>query len=357
MLTIRLDRIFDDKKRIEFNKKQQDNLLKDINNQEEVFNEIENNIKKDLSYLEEIKGRNNSIENEIKEYNTYREEKKKRYKSLNNKILKIKKLNNKKDIITKYKLEVSDNYNVICSKCSYNCHEDCECVFTGVHKFFCRFFKILGDCRICNHGISYHQRCKLKYKKYKVEIIKNIPLQEKMNQELQQLSKMVKKEKEEEEKKNIKNSELEIQKKDNNIMIKKINDNQKEKIEYLKRIENVIKKLNEEKDIVVKKIDECIKEINDIECEVLKTLNQIKSNLDYLRKNSINKEYNKTMEEYIEERIKTIDDYEKKLNLQNLKILYSHLIQIENIDITKLTCEKYIELRKKIESNSNLVYY
>ena len=137
--------------------------------------------------------------------------------------------------------------------------------------------------------------------------------------------------------------------------MQQIDDNRKERAEYLKRIENVITNLKEEKNIVVKKINECIKDINNIECEVLKILNQIKSNLDYLRKNSLNKEYNKTMETYIEERIKMTEDYEKKINLENLKNIYTQLILIENIDITQLTCENFMKLRKKMETK--LVYY
>ena len=357
ILTIRMDRIIDDKKRIEYNKRQEDELLQDINNQEEIFNDIEKTIKKELEFLEEIKNKNISIEMEIKNNNTFREQKKSNYKLLNNKILKIKKLNNKKEKVTKYKIVENDNYNVICSKCHYNCHEDCKCGLTGVHKYFCRYFSIIGNCKICHCGISFHQRSKIKIEKFVEEIIKKIPLKEKMNKELKRMSEMVQKLKEDEEKINIKNEELEKQKNDKITQIKKMDDNQKEKTEYLKRIENVIKNLKEEKDIVVKKINECIKEINNIECDVLKILNEIKADLDYLRKNSINKEYNKTMESYIEERIQTTEDYEKKSSLEKLKLIYTQLIHIENIDITQLTCEKFIELRKKIESKSNLVYY
>ena len=69
ILTIRMDRIIDDKKRIEFNKKQEDELLKDINCQEEIFKEMEKNMVEELAYLEEIQKKSNSIKIEIEENN------------------------------------------------------------------------------------------------------------------------------------------------------------------------------------------------------------------------------------------------------------------------------------------------
>lgn len=106
LLTIRMNKIIDDKKRIEFNKKQEDNLLQDINNQEEIFKDIEKTIQKELTYLQEIQIKNNLIEMEINNNNTFREEKKNKYNSLynslNNKIKKMKILNNQKKTITKY---------------------------------------------------------------------------------------------------------------------------------------------------------------------------------------------------------------------------------------------------------------
>lgn len=355
LLTIRMDRIFDDKKRIEFNKKQEDDLLKDINNQEEIFKDIEKTINKELSSLEELKENNKSIELEIKKNITFKKEKKKHLNQLNDKIKKMGNLTQKKIKVTKYRSIESNNYNVLCNNCHYNCHENCKCTLTGIHKYFCRHFTFTGNCRICHHKISEHKRDKSKFEKYVEEIIKKNTLKDKLNKELITISEMVQKLKEDDEKINKKNIELEKQKKDKKILMEQIDDNRKERAEYLKRIENVITNLKEEKNIVVKKINECIKDINNIECEVLRILNQIKSNLDYLRKNSLNKEYNKTMETYIEERIKMTEDYEKKINLENLKNIYTQLILIENIDITQLTCENFMKLRKKMETK--LVYY
>ena len=274
---------------------------------------------------------------------------------LNDKIKKMGNLTQKKIKVTKYRSIESNNYNVLCNNCHYNCHENCKCTLTGIHKYFCRHFTFTGNCRICHHKISEHKRDKSKFEKYVEEIIKKNTLKDKLNKELITISEMVQKLKEDDEKINKKNIELEKQKKDKKILMEQIDDNRKERAEYLKRIENVITNLKEEKNIVVKKINECIKDINNIECEVLRILNQIKSNLDYLRKNSLNKEYNKTMETYIEERIKMTEDYEKKINLENLKNIYTQLILIENIDITQLTCENFMKLRKKMETK--LVYY
>lgn len=356
-LTIRMDKIIDDKKRIEFNKKQEDIILQDISNQEELFKEIEKTIKEELLYLEDIKKKNDSIDNEIKNNNIFKEEKKKNYQSLTEKIKKIKILNNKKKKVKKIKLVESDDFNVTCNICQYNCHQNCKCMLTGIHKFFCRYISFFGNCKICQHTVSNHKRDKKIFQVYEEEVCKNSTFKEKMNKELKNISEVVEKLKEEEEKINIKNEELEKQKKDKNSLIKQLNYNQKDRAEYLKRIENVINNLKEEKDIIVNKIKCCQNEISDIECEVIKILNQIKSNLDYLRKNSISKEYNKTMETYIEDRINSTEDYGKKQSLQNLKLIYTQLIQIENYDITQLTCEKYIEFRNKLENKINLVYY
>ena len=230
-------------------------------------------------------------------------------------------------------------------------------MLTGIHKFLCRYISVFGNCKICKHSISNHKRSKEIYEVYEEEIHRKSAFKEKMNKELKLISEVVEKLKKEEENINIKNEELEKQKKDKNTIIKQLDDNQKDRTEYLKRIENVINNLKEEKGIIVKKIDSCKKEISDIECEVIKILNQIKSNLDYLRKNSISKEYNKTMENYLQERINVTEDYEKKQSLQNLKLIYTQLIQIENYDISQMTCEKYIELRNKLENKLNLVYY
>ena len=354
-----MDRIIDDKKRIEFNKKQEDELLKDINCQEEIFKEMEKNMVEELAYLEEIQKKSNSIKIEKEENNSFREKKKKNFNLLNEKIKKIKKLNDKeeKEKIIQYIKVDSDNDNVICNKCHYNCHTNCQCIFTSVHKFFCHFISFSGKCKICHCGVSFHERSKTKFEKRVEEIKKNNPLKEKLDKELKRLSEMVKKQKEEEDAIHNKNIELEKQKNEKNKLVEKLSENQKDRTEYLKRIENVIKSLKDEKDIVVKKINGCIKEINNIECEVLKILNQIKLDLDYLRKNSINKEYNKTMEEYLEERIKCTEDYSKRLSLENIKKLYTQLIFIENIDITQITCEKFMELKEKTENKSNLVYY
>ncbi len=165
LLTIRMDRIFDDKKRIEFNKKQEDDLLKDINNQEEIFKDIEKTINKELSSLEELKENNKSIELEIKKNITFKKEKKKHLNQLNDKIKKMGNLTQKKIKVTKYRSIESDNYNVLCNNCHYNCHENCKCTLTGIHKYFCRHFTFTGNCRICHHKISEHKRDKSKFEK------------------------------------------------------------------------------------------------------------------------------------------------------------------------------------------------
>ena len=84
---------------------------------------------------------------------------------------------------------------------------------------------------------------------------------------------------------------------------------------------------------------------------MIQILNKIKINLDYLRKKSLNKDYTKTMENYLKESIneaEKIGNLEKKTILENLRKIYSQLIEIENVDINELTDEKYKEIKDKI---------
>jgi len=87
----------------------------------------------------------------------------------------------------------------------------------------------------------------------------------------------------------------------------------------------------------------------DNEIKFLQTLSEIKKKLEYLRNNSLNKEYEYTLEEFINERIKEAEqkkEYELKYDLVDFKNKYDKLIKSENINISKLTLEKYNDIFK-----------
>ena len=118
-------------------------------------------------------------------------------------------------------------------------------------------------------------------------------------------------------------------------------------------LKNKLNSLKEEQLRISRNIKEYDKKIQLNEIEIIQTLHQLKFCLDYLRKNSLNKDYSKSMESYITELIKETTDVEKKKYLETLRIIYSQLIEIENIDIQQLTEGKYQEIKDKIMNSIN----
>ena len=121
-------------------------------------------------------------------------------------------------------------------------------------------------------------------------------------------------------------------------MIDNITESLKDKIKILKR-----EKLRAKNNIFTNEF-----EITSNEILIIQALNQIKLNLDYLRKNSLNKEYSKSMEIYLKKSAEETQDLDKKKDLEKLSKIYSQLIEVENIDLLQLTNEKYIEIKNKI---------
>ena len=112
--------------------------------------------------------------------------------------------------------------------------------------------------------------------------------------------------------------------------------------------------MNNKKINALQKVNECEEQNRAIEIEIIKILDKIKKNLDYLRKNSLNKEFTKTLEEYIEELIQEAEGIQEKEKSKKLKIfkkIYSQLIEVENLDISQLTYEKYEIIKNNILLN------
>ena len=129
---------------------------------------------------------------------------------------------------------------------------------------------------------------------------------------------------------------------------------------YIDMIDNVkdtlndkIKLLNLAKLKINHKIEKIEKKKKSNEIEIIKTLNQIKLYLDYLRKYSLNKDYSKSMEFYLNKLKEEVKDQKKKTYIEKLRKIYSQLIEIENIDFEQLSIEKYQEIKDKIIGDNN----
>ena len=134
------------------------------------------------------------------------------------------------------------------------------------------------------------------------------------------------------------------------IELEKLNKEQKGE-DYIQFIKEFVINLKKEEEKIISKIEKCKNEINNNEIEIIKIFNKIKLNLDYLRKNPLNKESNEsTLEKFIKEKIKNINTKEREY-LENLMKMHHKLITIENIDIAKLTYEQYLKLKIHKEEN------
>ena len=121
-------------------------------------------------------------------------------------------------------------------------------------------------------------------------------------------------------------------------MIDNVTEALKDKVDLLKR-----EKLRIKNNIYKNEV-----KISSNEIEFIQVLNQIKLNFDYLRKNSLNKEYSKSIEKYLNDLIGETTDFEKKKDLEKLRKIYNQLIEVENIDLNQLTYEKYQEIKNKM---------
>ena len=295
----KLERYFKNKGLTEYNKKQKEKYLKEIENNLEFIKKHEEDKEKSISNLDYINYK-------LREFSEY--------------IIKEKKL----VYIKKY----TSQDNIICRQCNNNCHINCNCNTNELYDFFCYQFTEYGNCRICNHGKSQHLKIDYIFEQYEEECNVIDRNKIKYNYLEEEINSLEKEQKEEE----------------NYIfMINNIIDN----------LSMTIEKLEEEKINTIQKIKESKTQIKLIEIGIISALEQIKINLDYLRKNSLNKEFSKTIEDYIEELIKEaeeINDLDKKKNYEIFRKIFIHLIEVENIDISKLTFEKYEEIKNGILS-------
>ena len=349
-LTEKMDRLNDNKKRHEFNKKEQENYLNDILKQEKLILDIEKEKERNIINTKNMNEMNTLLEIEMKRNNEDREQKLKKYRIMSDKLEFLKKelnstIKRKKKL---YREKQTETINIVCKKCNSNCHINYKCI---LFKYFCGQFNFIGDCRICKCGLSDHIQNNFIFEQYDEEILENKNLINSMNEELRKMNKIINNLKKDEENLSDRNLKLQNEKNERNEQKKQLDNKQQEESNYINSIEGVIKNLKNEKNIVNNKIEKLEGKIKEIELEIIQILGVIKNNLEYLRKNSLNKEFNKTMDIYIDERIKVcekVEDFEQKEDLLKIRKIYKQLIEIENIDVSELTLEKYEEIKKKI---------
>ena len=159
-----------------------------------------------------------------------------------------------------------------------------------------------GNCKICNHSVSMHKKEKLIYIQKEV----NEPL---INNEIEELQNYIK--------------FLSIKKEEEALKMNEIN----EANDLFKKTLNILNKqlINCNEEI------EKIKNSNlSVEIEITIALKNIKNNLDFLRKNALNKE-TRTINNFIEEYIKNKNDNEKKIIIN----LYKNYIFLDTKNILK----------------------
>ena len=269
---------------------------KSIEDSELVLNnrfQLENEIK---SFSEKIDGlihKKLAIESNITEQNNYRELITKIRDKINkndidqkNIIQVLKEINNTLPFMKKIINEPvkTENENLICEKCQSNCHKNCNCNLTKLSKWFCNNISFGGTCKICNHGISQHKKGKFIYRqKEENELL--------VNNEIEEIEKYIKFLSKEKEEKNLQMLAINL---DNNLLQRALNNFNKQ----IQNCDEEIEKANNENILIEK--------------DIIDALKNIKSNLDFLRNNALNKE-NRTIKIFIEEYSKNKNDKEKNI--------------------------------------------
>ena len=209
--------------------------------------------------------------------------------------------------IYKQLLVKNDRENLVCEKCEFNCHKNCNCNLTLFSNWFCNMIYFNGKCKICNHDVSLHKKGKFIY----IQDEENEPL---INDNLQELKNYVK--------------FLSSKKEDNKFNLKALIEDNDILKKALNQCNEQINKCNEE-------IENYKNQSSSVEKDIINALKNIKNILDYLRKNALNKE-KRTINIFIEEYAKNKNDKEKKI----LENLYQQFLILDNNDIFPLKIEE-----------------
>ena len=173
-----------------------------------------------------------------------------------------------------------------------------------------------GNCKICEHSSKFHIKKNIDYiPEEKEERI--------VNNELGEISEHIK----------------------NLIEIEKIEKNNIVKLENKNDILNkVLDTLNHEENLCNEKIKEYENNYLSVEIDIIKAINNIKNNLDYLRKYALNKE-SRTIKKFVEDYIGNKNEKKEKDVIEKLFKIYIDLIE-RNFNINDLKAEQYKKINK-----------
>ena len=208
--------------------------------------------------------------------------------------------------------------NFLCEICKFSCHSNCNCFLTNISNWFCKMISLNGNCKICGHSLKFHNKKNIKYiPEEKEERI--------INNEFEELTEYIK---------NL----LEIEKieKNNINMLENKNDT----------LNRIIDTLNHEEKVCNEKIKEYENNYLSVEIDIIKAINNIKNNLDYLRKYALNKE-SRTIAIFVENYIGNKSEKKEKDIIGNLFKIYQNLIE-RNFNIDDLNVEQYKKINKII---------
>ena len=210
-----------------------------------------------------------------------------------------------------YRQVDTNESNFLCHICKFSCHRNCNCILTKVSNYFCGMINFFGVCKICRHSLKFHSKKNIDYiPEEKEERIVNDEIGE-LSEHIQNLIEAEKIEK-------------------NNIdMLENKNDT----------LNKLLDILNNEEKVCNEKIKEFENNYLSVEIDIIKAINNIKNNLDYLRKYALNKE-SRTIKMFVENYIGNKSAKKEKDVIEKLFKIYKDLIE-RNFNIDDLNAEQY----------------
>ena len=215
-----------------------------------------------------------------------------------------------------YRQVDSNESNVLCDICKFSCHRNCNCILSNLSNWFCKMIAFNGNCKICGHSSKFHRKSNIDYiPEEKEERI--------VNNEFGELSEHIK----------------------NLIEIEKIEKNNIDKLENKNdALNKVLETLNHEEKLCNEKIQEYENNYLSVEINIIKAINNIKNNLDYLRKYALNKE-SRTIKIFVENYLGNKNEKKEKDVIEKLFKIYNDLIE-RNFNINDLKVEQYKKTNK-----------
>ena len=220
------------------------------------------------------------------------------------------------EIKIEYRQVDTKESNFLCDICKFSCHRNCDCFLTNVSNWFCKMIYLNGNCKICGHSLKFHRKKNIDYiPEEKEERI--------VNNEFEESSEYIK----------------------NLIEVEKIEKNNIDNLENKNDILNkLLETLNHEEKVCNEKIEEYENNYLSVEIEIIKDINNIKKNLDYLREYALNKE-SRTITMFVENYKGNKSEKKDKDVIEKLFKIYKDLIE-RNFNIDDLKVEQYKKINE-----------